>query len=79
MSFNMEDVVQEIRTEFGSMLVYVKGSKTATADQVERGIFKRLLGLGFKLMLLFFTMRAEEYPRTPLETEAGETLPYFSA
>lgn len=77
MSFSTEDIVQEIRTEFESMLIYVKGSKTATADQVERGIFKRLLGLGFKLMLLFFTMRAEEYLHTPIETEAGEPLPYF--
>jgi transglutaminase-like putative cysteine protease len=59
------------------MLNYVKESKTATADQVERGIFKRLLELGFKLMLLFFTLRAEAYPRTPVETETGEKLPYF--
>jgi hypothetical protein len=43
------------------MLSYVKESKTATADQVERGIFKRLLELGFRLMLLFFTLRAEAY------------------
>lgn len=77
MLFNTEDIVQEIRAEFEAMLIYVKGSKTATADQVERGIFRRLLALGFKLMLLFFTMRAEEYPRTPIETEAGETLPCF--
>ena len=65
MSFSTEDIVQEIRTEFESMLIYVKGSKMATADQVERGIFKRLLGLGFKLMLLFFAMRAEEYRVSP--------------
>jgi hypothetical protein len=77
MSFNTEDIVQEIRAEFEAMLIYVKGSKTATADQVERGIFRRLLDLGFKLMLLFFTIRAAEYPRAPIETEAGETLPYF--
>jgi hypothetical protein len=59
------------------MLSYVKESKTATADQVERGIFKRLLELGFRLMLLFFTLRAEAYPRTPVKTESGEKLPYF--
>lgn len=77
MSPNAEGVVQEIRAEFESMLSYVKESKTATADQVERGIFKRLLGLGFRLMLLFFTIRAEEYPRMPVETGVGEELPYF--
>jgi hypothetical protein len=77
MSSNTENIVQEIRTEFESMLSYVKESKTGTADQVERGIFKRLLELGFRLMLLFFTLRAEAYPRTPIETETGEKLPYF--
>lgn len=77
MSLNTEDIVQEIRAEFESMLTYVKESKTATADQVERGIFRRLLDLGFRLMLLFFTIRAEEYPRTVVEAEDGETLPYF--
>jgi len=77
MSSNTESIVQEIRTELESMLNYVKESKTATADQVERGIFKRLLELGFRLMLLFFTLRAEAYPRTPVETERGEKLPYF--
>jgi hypothetical protein len=77
MSSNTESIVQEIRTEFESMLSYVKESKTATADQVERGIFNRLLELGFKLMLLFFTLRAEAHPRTPVETETGEKLPYF--
>ena len=50
MSSNTQNIVQEIRTEFESMLNYVKESKTATADQVERGIFKRLLELGFRLM-----------------------------
>jgi hypothetical protein len=77
MSSNTESIVQEIRTEFESMLSYVKESKTATADQVERGIFKRLLELGFRLMLLFFTLRAEAYPRTSVETKTGEKLPYF--
>lgn len=77
MSSNTESIVQEIRTEFESMLGYVKQSKKATADQVERGIFKRLLELGFRLMLLFFTLRAEAHPRTPVETKTGEKLPYF--
>lgn len=77
MSSNTEDIIQEIHTEFESMLTYIKGSKTETADQVERGIFKRLLALGYRLLLLFFTLRAEDYPHTALETEAGERLPYF--
>jgi hypothetical protein len=78
MSSNTESIVQEIRSEFESMLSYVKESKTATADQVERGIFKRLLELGFRLMFLFFTLRADAYPRTPIETDTGAKLPYFA-
>lgn len=77
MSLNTEDIVQEIHDEFESMLTYVQDSKTATADQVERGIFRRLLMLGYKLMLLFFTLRAAACSRTSIETAEGETLPYF--
>ena len=78
MSFSTDDIVQEIQAEFESMLTYVKESKTATADQVERGIFKRLLVLGAKLLLWFFSLRAQTYPHTPVATAAGARLPYFA-
>lgn len=77
MSSNAETVVQEIRAEFESMLTYVTSSQTETADQVERGIFRRLLAMGYRLMLLFFTLRAAEYPRTAIEKADGTRLPYF--
>lgn len=40
-----EDILQEICTEFETMLIYIEGIKTAMTDQVERGIFRRLLGM----------------------------------
>lgn len=75
---NTEDLVQEIHVEFEALLRYVKESQSATADQVERGIFRRLLDLGLRLMLLFFTIRAADYPRLPVETAEGAALPYFA-
>ena len=45
MSHNADAIVHELHVEFESMLNYVKDSQTATADQVERGLFRRLLSL----------------------------------
>jgi hypothetical protein len=78
MSSNADTIVQEIRQELESMLTYVKDSKTQTADQVERTLFRRVLALGYQLLVLFFALRAETYPRTPVENAAGEQLPYFA-
>jgi hypothetical protein len=77
MSFNTEEIVQEIRSGFESMIAEVKGSRETTADAVERELFRRLLDLGAQLMQLFFTLRAEAYPRTPIKTVAEETLSYW--
>ena len=59
MSHNPDVIVQELHAEFESMLNYVKDSRTATADQVERGLFRRLLSLGAHLMLWFFALRTQ--------------------
>lgn len=76
MPFNTEQIVQDIRTEFESMLAYVTDGTAKTADQAERELFKRLLGLGAQLLLLFFHQRAASYPHTPVKTEDGAELPY---
>ena len=60
------------------MLNYVKDSRTATADQVERGVFRRLLDLGGRLMVLFFALRSEAQPRQVCRTPRGELLPYWA-
>jgi len=78
MSLNAGTIVQELQAEFESMLSYVKDSRTATADQVERGLFKRLLELGARLLLLFFVLRSEAMSRGEYQTPTGEKLPYWA-
>lgn len=77
MSHNADTIVHDLHVEFESMLSYVKDSHTATADQVERGLFRRLLSLGLRLMLLFFAMRTAEAIRGEHQLANGETLPYL--
>jgi len=78
MSHNADTIVQELHAEFESMLSYVKDSHTATADQMERGLFRRLLSLGARLMLLFFALRTAHASRGEHQTVSGVTLPYRS-
>ena len=76
MSHNADAIVHELHVEFESMLNYVKDSQTATADQVERGLFRRLLSLGARLMLLFFALRTGAAARDAHRLANGELLPY---
>lgn len=76
MSFNIDEIVQEIRTRFESMVTQVQGPSETTADTVERELFKGLLDLGGQLMQLFFIAQAAAYPHTPIE-QGGVTLPYW--
>jgi len=78
MSHNPDTMVQELHAEFESMLNYVKNSQTATADQVERGLFRRLLSLGARLMLLFFALRTAAAARGAHQLANGETVPYWA-
>ena len=78
MSFNTVEIVQNIRSEFETMLHSVQESDERTADRMERVLFKQLLGLGAQMMLLFFQVRAAQMARTPLQTGTGDKLPYHS-
>ena len=55
MTSNSETIIQDIRQEFEMLLKFVTSEQTrqTTADYVERSLFKRLLGLGTKLLTLF--------------------------
>ena len=68
MTSNSAEIIQDIRSEFEIMLDYVTGDQAhrATADQIERGLFKRLLSLGAKLLTLFFVIRSQASSRAPL-------------
>ena len=78
MTFNSQPIIQELRADFEKMLDFVKGeeARTATADHIERRLFKLLLALGAKLLTLFFAMRSEASSRQTIEKEDGVQLPY---
>jgi hypothetical protein len=78
MTSNSQEIIQDIRTEFEMMLDFVIGeqARTATADQMERRVFKLLLRLGAKLLTLFFVMRSQACSRETAQTASGQELPY---
>jgi hypothetical protein len=80
MTFNSQTIIQEIREKFEMMLDFVTGEEAqiTTADRIERGLFRHLLDLGGKLLLLFFVIRAQNSSREPLQTKDGQELPYHS-
>jgi hypothetical protein len=70
----------KIRAEFENVLDFVTGerARTATADQIERGLFTLLLSLGTKLLLLFFQMRSQNCSRDDISLKNGQVLSYHS-
>ena len=78
MTSNSKLIIQDIRQEFEMLLDFVTGEQAhqATADQIERGLFKLLLAMGAKLLRLFFVMRSEACSREPHQTAAGQSLAY---
>lgn len=78
MTFNSTEIIQDIRTDFEKMIDFVMGeeARTATADQIERGLFDLLLALGAKLLGLFFAMRSQACERDKHQCRDGCELPY---
>ncbi|MEW6206672.1 MAG: ISKra4 family transposase [Pseudomonadota bacterium] len=78
MASNSEGIIQEVRVQFEHLLDFVTGeqAKTATADHIERGLFRLLVTLGASLLRLFFVMRSNASSRSPLLIETGQELPY---
>jgi hypothetical protein len=78
MTFNSQTIIQDIRTDFEKMIDFVMGEKarTATADQIERGLFSLLLALGAKLLGLFFVMRSQACTRDKHQCDDGYERPY---
>ena len=78
MTSNSQVIIQEVRADFEKMLEYVTGAqaRTATADATERGLFKMLIGMGLKLLTLFFVMRSHNASRERLKRADGSELYY---
>jgi hypothetical protein len=78
MTSNSQDIIHDIRKEFDMLIDFVTGeeARMATADHIERGLFRLLLSLGAQLLTLFFAMRCEVCSREPLQLADGQKLPY---
>jgi hypothetical protein len=78
MTSNSQEIIHDIRAELEKMINFVTGeqARTATADHIERGLFKLLIRLGAKLLTLFFVMRAQACSRDTLQTAEGHQLYY---
>jgi hypothetical protein len=78
MTFNSAPIIQEIHEEFEQMIDLVTNDAAyqATADQMERDLFTRLLKLGQQLLRLFFVLRAQHSSRDTATTARGDSLPY---
>jgi len=78
MTSNSKTIIQDIRQEFEMLLNFVSGEQAqqVTADHIERGLFKLLLAMGAKLLMLFFVMRSEACSRETHQTATGATLVY---
>lgn len=78
MTFNSEKIIQDVRVQFEQMLDFVTGERaqSASAYQIESGLFKLLVSLGFSLLQLFFTLRSEKSNRAKVQQADGQELPY---
>lgn len=78
MPSNSTRMIHESRQMFEEMLRYVTDEKAgqATADQIERGLFRMLLRVGAQLLHLFFVRRSEQSDRQTPVLVKGEAVPY---
>jgi hypothetical protein len=80
MTFNSQSIIHDIRRELDKLINVASGeqAQTATADHIERTLFRGMLRLGAKLLLLFFVTRAQRCSREPIRMKDGQELPYHS-
>lgn len=78
MASNSQEIIQDVHAQFEHLLDFVTGEKaqTATADHIERGLFKFLVILGASLLQLFFVMRSKGCSRGTMRTKENKTLWY---
>ena len=78
MTCNYLDIVQHARDEFDELLDFVtQDARHSQVHEVERGIWQRLLQLGFVLLKMWFQMRCEQYGQAPLMTDEGTEIPFW--
>ena len=78
---NSEEIVLQIREQFEGLLQLVCNTQeqnTPTAYEVELSVFRRLLELGKRLLLLFFVSQAQKLHDPNVTTPQGQCLPYHT-
>lgn len=88
MSSNSEPIIHQIRQDFERLLEYVteETDRPRTAYEVELTLFKKLLALGYQLLLLFFVHHAAKRPQgvvqgadeIPLKYHGMRSTTYYS-
>jgi len=81
MAANSEEIVQQIRADFESLLQWVMGTTPNTptnAHDMECAVLRRVLEMGRRLLLLFFVAQAQRQRPASVVDARGETLPYHS-
>lgn len=80
MSSNLTEKVQQTHQHFEHLMAFVTSEQAleATAYQVEKTLFKRLLSLGRLLLGVFFAMRAQASAACPPSDDGGRRLPLHS-
>lgn len=74
MSANPDQIVQQMHTDFQSLIAYVRDAESRTAAEVECTLFRRLLALGLQLLRLFFLTRAAFDRRRRMEDSINSVL-----
>ena len=79
---NSDEIVLQIRAQFDALLQLVCKTDAemtpTTAYEVELTLFRRLLELGKRLLLLFFVTQAQAQHQPKVTTPQGQCLPYHS-
>lgn len=78
MASNSQEIIQDVHAQFEHLIDFVIGEKAqgATADQIERGLFRLLVILGASLLQLFFVMRSKACSRETMHLDDHQILRY---
>lgn len=78
MASNSQEIIQDVHAQFEHLIDFVTGEKAqvATADQIERGLFRLLVILGASLLQLFFVTRSKACSRETIRADDRKILRY---
>jgi len=79
MNFNTKEIIHEVRNEFEDLLDFVtKDAKLMQISEAERGIWQKLLQIGYLLLKTYFQTRCEAYGREALRTDGGQKISFVA-